>query len=81
MSQFKKPISGIDHSNKFSGVPKFSIDESVIEHGEQGLHKREDNSRQLLTDQHATVDHQGIGLSVIMEATREYNRYSEINKL
>lgn len=76
MSQFKKPISGIDHSNKFSGVPKFSIDESVIEHGEQGLHKREDNSRQLLTDQHATVDHQGIGLSVIMEATREYNSKS-----
>lgn len=56
-------------------MPKFSINESVIEQHEAGLEKREEISRQHATDQHATVDNQGAGLSVIMEATREYNRY------
>lgn len=51
------------------------MDESVIEHHDPGLIKRDENSRQHATDQHATVDNQGAGLSVIMEATREYNRY------
>lgn len=69
MSQFKKPNS-IDQSNKFS-VPKFAIDESVIEQSDQVSNKRDECSRQ--TDQH-TVNNQGDGLSVIMEATREYNR-------
>lgn len=75
MSQFKKPSSCIDQSGKFPSVPKFSMDESVIEHHDPGLTKREEVSRQHATDQHATVDNQGAGLSVIMEATREYNRY------
>lgn len=67
MSQFKKP--SIDQSNKFT-VPKFAMDESVIESDQVNV-KRDECSRQ--TDQH-TVDNQGGGLSVIMEATREYNR-------
>ncbi|CAH0725175.1 unnamed protein product, partial [Brenthis ino] len=71
MSQFKKPNS-IDQSNKFS-VPKFAIDESVIEQSDQVSNKRDECSRQ--TDQH-TVNNQGDGLSVIMEATREYNSKS-----
>lgn len=74
MSQFKKPSSCIDQS-KFPSVPKFSMDESGIEHLDAGLTKREESCRQHVTDQHATVDNQGAGLSVIMEATREYNRY------
>lgn len=74
MSQFKKPASCIDQSSKFASVPKFSIDESVIEHVDASTMKKEDNSRQLGADQHATVDNHGAGLSVIMEATREYNR-------
>lgn len=73
MSQFKKPTSNIDQS-KYPSVPKFSIDESVIEHVDPSLVKREE-VRQHAPDQHATVDNQGGGLSVIMEATREYNRY------
>ncbi|KAM3967265.1 bub1 kinase [Aphomia sociella] len=76
MSQFKKPTSCIDQSSKFPSVPKFSIDESVIEHVDPSVGKREESSRQHVTDQHATVDHQGAGLSVIMEATREYNSKS-----
>lgn len=75
MSQFKKPTSCIDQSSKFPSVPKFSIDESVIEHVDASAIKKEENSRQLGSDQHATVDNQGGGLSVIMEATREYNRF------
>ncbi|KOB71209.1 Bub1, partial [Operophtera brumata] len=71
MSQFKKPSSNIDQS-KYSSVPKFSIDESGIEHVDPALGKREENSRQQGADQHAT-DNQGGGLSVIMEATREFN--------
>lgn len=51
------------------------MDESGMEHHDTGLTKREENSRQHATDQHATVDNQGTALSVIMEATREYNRY------
>ncbi|CAG9795081.1 unnamed protein product [Diatraea saccharalis] len=74
MSQFKKPNS-IDQS-KFPNVPKFSMDESVIENVENGMTKKEDSIRQITTDQHATVDNQGGGLSVIMEATREYNSKS-----
>lgn len=74
MSQFKKPSVSIDHSAKYPSVPKFTIDESVIEHGDQGVSKRGESSPQHTTDQHAT-DNQGGGLSVIMEATREYNRY------
>ncbi|XP_032512468.2 mitotic checkpoint serine/threonine-protein kinase BUB1 beta-like [Danaus plexippus] len=73
MSQFKKP-SNIDQSSKFA-VPKFSIDESVIEQPDQISTKRDDCSRQT-NDQHATNDNQGGGLSVIMEATREYNSKS-----
>lgn len=69
MSQFKKPTSCIDQSSKFPSVPKFSIDESVIEHVDASAIKKE-----LGPDQHATADNQGGGLSVIMEATREYNR-------
>lgn len=72
MSQFKKP--SVDQS-KYPSVPKFSIDESAIEHVDPSLVKREENSRQMPPDQHATVDNQGAGLSVIMEATREFNRY------
>lgn len=71
MSQFKKPNS-IDQSSKYS-VPKFVIDESVMEQPEHASIKREECVRQA-TEQHATVDNQGAGLSVIMEATREYNR-------
>lgn len=78
MSQFKKPTSNIDQS-KYPSVPKFSIDESVIEHVDPSLVKREETRQHMpdqhATDQHATVDNQGGGLSVIMEATREYNRY------
>lgn len=73
MSHFKKPTSCIEQSGKFPSVPKFSIDESVIEQSDQVV-KREEVSRQHATDQHVTVDNQGGGLSVIMEATREYNR-------
>lgn len=82
MSQFKKPCSNIDPSKypAYPSVPKFSIDESVIEHVDPSLGKREESSRQHGPDQHATVDNQGGGLSVIMEATREYNRYEQINK-
>ncbi|KOB63215.1 Bub1, partial [Operophtera brumata] len=61
MSQFKKPSSNIDQS-KYSSVPKFSIDESGIEHVDPALGKREENSRQQGADQHAT-DNQGGGLS------------------
>ncbi|XP_028175432.1 uncharacterized protein LOC114363807 [Ostrinia furnacalis] len=75
MSQFKKPASHIDQS-KYPSVPKFSIDESVIEHVDASAMKKDDNSRQLGPDQHATVDNQGGGLSVIMEATREFNSKS-----
>ncbi|XP_053603398.1 uncharacterized protein LOC128671163 isoform X2 [Plodia interpunctella] len=75
MSQFKKPTSCVDQSGKFPSVPKFSIDESVIEPVDPGL-KREEMSRQHAADQHVTVDNQGAGLSVIMEATREYNSKS-----
>ncbi|XP_026496814.2 mitotic checkpoint serine/threonine-protein kinase BUB1 beta-like isoform X1 [Vanessa tameamea] len=75
MSQFKKPSSSIDQSSKFASVPKFAIDESVIEQPDQGNSKRDECSRQT-TDHHATVDNQGGGLSVIMEATREYNSKS-----
>lgn len=75
MSQFKKPSSCIDQS-QFQSVPKFNIDESIIDHNDPGLVKREESSRQHGTDQHATVDNQGTGLSVIMEATREYNSKS-----
>lgn len=74
MSQFKKPTS-IEQSNKYPSVPKFSIDESVVEQVDPCAVKREDTSRQHGTDQHVTGDNQGGGLSVIMEATREYNRY------
>lgn len=70
MSQFKKPTN-IDQS-KYPSVPKFSIDESVMEHVDQ-TPKREELRQH--GDQHGTVDNQGAGLSVIMEATREYNRY------
>lgn len=73
MSQFKKPIGYIDQS-KYPSVPKFCIDESIIDQVDPSVVKREDSSRQHMTDQHATVDNQGGGLSVIMEATREYNR-------
>lgn len=75
MSQFKKPTSYIDQS-KYPSVPKFCIDESIIEQVDPGVGvvRREESSRQHVTDQHATVDNQGGGLSVIMEATREYNR-------
>lgn len=73
MSQFKKP--SIDQSCKFASVPKFVIDESVIEQPDTLSSKRDECSRQT-TDQHATVDTQGGGLSVIMEATREYNSKS-----
>lgn len=73
MSQFKKPTSNIDQSSKYPNVPKFIIDESVVEQVETVAVKREE-TRQQGTDQHATVDNQGAGLSVIMEATREYNR-------
>ncbi|XP_068631003.1 uncharacterized protein BubR1 isoform X2 [Battus philenor] len=78
MSQFKKPISSIDQSTKYPSVPKFSMDESVIEQSDQGMGKREDFTRHLPVDPHATVDNQGTttGLSVIMEATREYNSKS-----
>lgn len=75
MSQFKKPSSCIDQSSKFPSVPKFSMDESVIEHHNTGLAKREESSRQHAPDQHGTVGIQGTELSAIMEATREYNRY------
>lgn len=71
MSQFKKP--SIDQSCKFASVPKFAIDESVTEQPDTLSSKRDECSRQT-TDQHGTVDTQGGGLSVIMEATREYNR-------
>ncbi|XP_045518806.1 mitotic checkpoint serine/threonine-protein kinase BUB1 beta-like isoform X1 [Pieris brassicae] len=67
MSQFKKPISCID-SSKFS-MTKFNIDESAMD---QDHVKREE----LKPDQHLTGDNQGVGLSVIMEATREYNSKS-----
>lgn len=77
MSQFKKPTSSVDQS-KFPSVPKFSIDESVIEHVDPSCVKREE-TRQHAADQHATVDNQGAGLSVIMEATREYNRYANVS--
>lgn len=76
MSQFKKPTSCIDQSGKYPSVPKFSLDESVIEQSDQAIGKREDFPRRVAMDQHATVDNQGAGLSVIMEATREYNRYN-----
>ncbi|KAL4716638.1 hypothetical protein ACJJTC_008273 [Scirpophaga incertulas] len=75
MSQFKKPSSSVDLSTKFPNVPKFNMDGSVSENVEVGVVKKDDNSRQI-SDQHATVDHQGGGLSVIMEATREYNSKS-----
>lgn len=78
MSQFKKP-SSIDQSSKMSMVPKFNMDESAVDHGELGFQKKDEFSRpEVKTDthaSHATVDNQGTGLSVIMEATREYNRY------
>lgn len=73
MSQFKKPTNYIDQS-RYPSVPKFSIDESILEQVDPNVAKREEASRQHVTDQHATVDNQGGGLSVIMEATREYNR-------
>ncbi|XP_013138966.1 PREDICTED: uncharacterized protein LOC106103686 [Papilio polytes] len=76
MSQFKKPTSCIDQSGKYPSVPKFSLDESVIEQSDQAIGKREDFPRRVAMDQHATVDNQGAGLSVIMEATREYNSKS-----
>lgn len=76
MSQFKKPTAASIDQIKYPTVPKFSIDESVMmEQGDPNGGKREDSSRQQLPDQHATADNQGAGLSVIMEATREYNRY------
>ncbi|XP_023933818.2 uncharacterized protein LOC112042867 [Bicyclus anynana] len=74
MSQFKKPTSCIDQSSKYASVPKFAIDESVIEHSDHAGIKREECVRQA-TDQHATDNH-GAGLSVIMEATREYTSKS-----
>jgi hypothetical protein len=74
MSQFKKPSSSVDQSSKYPHVPKFCMDESVIDNIEIGSVKKEEHSRQIAPDQHATVDNQGGGLSVIMEATREYNR-------
>lgn len=49
-------------------MPKFNIDESAMD---QDQEKREDLKQ---PDQHLTVDNAGVGLSVIMEATREYNR-------
>ncbi|XP_045493764.1 mitotic checkpoint serine/threonine-protein kinase BUB1 beta-like [Colias croceus] len=73
MSQFKKPMSSIDQSSKYATMPKFNIDDSVMEHQEQNI-KREETKQP--TDQHVTVDNQGGGLSVIMEATREYNSKS-----
>ncbi|CAK1598916.1 unnamed protein product [Parnassius mnemosyne] len=76
MLQFKKPSSCIDQSNKYPSVPKFSMDESVVEHSDHATGKRDEFSRQHATDQHATVENQGAGLSVIMEATREYNSKS-----
>lgn len=75
MSQFKKPTSCVDPSSKYPSVPKFSMDESIIEQSDQALGKRDEFSRNNAIDQHATVENQGAGLSVIMEATREYNRY------
>lgn len=73
VSQFKKPAS-IEHPTKVSNVPKFTMDESTIEFAQSGIGKRDESSRQMI-DQHATVDTQGAGLSVIMEATRESTRY------
>ncbi|XP_041970931.1 mitotic checkpoint serine/threonine-protein kinase BUB1-like [Aricia agestis] len=66
MAQFKKP-NNVDQS-KLS-VPKFSVDESMID---QTYQPTREESRQT----HATVDHHGAGLSMIMEATREYNSKS-----
>ncbi|VVD05107.1 unnamed protein product [Leptidea sinapis] len=72
MSQFKKPVSCVDHS-KFASMPKFNMDESGIENQEQNT-KRDDSVKQT-TEQHMTQDQAG-GLSIIMEATREYNSKS-----
>lgn len=71
MAQFKKPISCIDQSSKFSSVPKFSVDESIIDQSEQA--PKRDECRQI-PEQLVTTEHQGVGLSVIMEATRESTR-------
>lgn len=77
MSQFKRPTSYIDQSNKISSVPKFNIDDSMIEGAEVPSTKKEDASRsEVRLDQQPTGDAQGTALSVIMEATREYNRYT-----
>lgn len=80
MSQFKKPTSCIDQSNKiYPSVPKFSMEDSIVEHVDPNHAKREEVSRQHGVDphtSHATVENQGGGLSVIMEATREFNSKS-----
>lgn len=72
MSQFKKPTS----VEQCRSVPKFSMDESEL--GELGFQKKEEFPRpEGRPDPHAShaADAQGTALSVIMEATREYNRY------
>lgn len=77
MLQFKKPTTSyIDHSAKTPNVPKFIIDESVIEQpgGPQGI--RKDDMSRSEVNQHPTIETQGTALSVIMEATREYNSKS-----
>lgn len=82
MSQFKKPTTYIDQSAKIQSVPKFNIDESEIEsHGDTHNVKKDDMSRsEVRLDQHPTTEPQSTaGLSVIMEATREYNRYLYIH--
>ncbi|CAH2071152.1 unnamed protein product, partial [Iphiclides podalirius] len=76
MSQFKKPTSCIDQSSKYPSVPKFSMDESVVEQSDLAIGKRDEFSRHNAVDHHATAENQGGGLSVIMEATREYNSKS-----
>ncbi|CAK1546163.1 unnamed protein product [Leptosia nina] len=70
VSQFKKPMSSID-SSKFTSMPKFSIDESAMD---QDQHVKREEIKH--NDQHVTVDNHGVGLSVIMEATREYTSKS-----
>ncbi|XP_045766135.1 uncharacterized protein LOC123867869 isoform X3 [Maniola jurtina] len=68
MSQFKKPTS-IDQSSKYASVPKFVLDESVADAAELG-------GRDARPLEPLAADAQGAGLSVIMEATREYNSKS-----
>lgn len=77
LSQFKKPTSYVDQTCK-SSIPKFNIDDSVIEHPvDNGSMKKDDTSQSVVRlDQHPTAENQGAGLSAIMEATREYNRYT-----